>query len=99
MRREFVGIDPATYAVKSSGDESPREDRLVLGYDRVDWVLSHSHVHWLVFKGALRAGDHWQHRLRRYDLQYEVVAAGLAVSVPAGTFFELCQGDNQLQRE
>ena len=85
-RVEFDRTDPATYLVKSSGDESPSEDKLTVSEDYVYWILSNSGEKWIALKTSLRRGDQWQHKLRGWNQHYRVTAADIAVSVPAGRF-------------
>lgn len=82
-RLEFVQADGAAYTVRSSGDQSPSEDKIVVENGFVYWVLI-SGEKWYALKTALRVGDQWQHRLRGWNQRYRVVNTDLTVSVPAG---------------
>lgn len=84
-RLEFVR-NGAAYAVRSSGDSSPRRDTIILRDGFVYWVLGHSGERWIAFKTTLRRGDNWRHRLRGWNQQYRVLKTGETVSVPAGVF-------------
>jgi hypothetical protein len=85
-RVEFVRDDGAAYIVRSSGNESPTKDRIVVKDGYVYWVLGWSGEKWIALKVTLRTGDQWQHRLRGSSQRYRVVNTDLTVSVPAGDF-------------
>jgi hypothetical protein len=85
-RIEFIRTSPESSIVKSSGDQSPSEAKLVLVADRIYWVLDGSGERWFAFKTHFHAGDQWRHVLRGGDQQYQVTDADLTVTVPAGTF-------------
>lgn len=85
-RLEFTQDSDAAYVVRSSGDQSPNTDRIVVEGGYVYWVLGHSGEKWVALKTTLRLGDRWQHNLRGWNQQYLVVATDLTVSVPAGVF-------------
>jgi hypothetical protein len=84
-RRLEFARDGAGYAVRSSGDESPRTDNIVVRNGYAYWVLGGSGEEWIALKAILR-GDHWSHHLRGWNQHYSVLATDQTVSVPAGQF-------------
>jgi hypothetical protein len=85
-RVEFVQTDPSTYLIRSSGDQSPREDKLILDGAYVYWILGRSGERWVMLRNPLHRGDQWRHTLRGWNQRYRVVDTDLTVSVPAGEF-------------
>jgi hypothetical protein len=85
-RLEFIRSKPTAYVVRSSGDQSPSEDRLALEKGYVVWILGHSGERWLKLKSSLRRGDSWAHALRGWKQRYHVEATDLSVTVPGGEF-------------
>jgi len=81
---EFVQTAAGGYLARSSGDESPQEDRLVIESGYVCWVLGGSNGTWLKIRVSFRSGDRWEHVFRGWNQQYVVTDTDLAVSVPAG---------------
>ena len=86
-RVEFTrnGLD-AAYVVRSSGDQSPSTDRIVVKNGYLYWVLGWSGEKWIALKTQLRIGDEWHNKLRGWNQLYRVIATDLTLAVPAGEF-------------
>jgi hypothetical protein len=76
----------AAYIVKSSGDQSPSTDKIIVKNGYVYWVLGSSGEKWIALKTQLRTGDHWHHILRGWNQLYRVTASDVTLSLPAGQF-------------
>jgi len=85
-RLEFVRTGAHSYTVRASGDESPREDKIVLDGDYIYWILGRSGERWLKLRTRLLRGAAWPHAVREWNQRYRVVKTDLTVSVPAGQF-------------
>jgi hypothetical protein len=85
-RLEFIRSDSSAYTVRSTGDQSPSESKLVARSGRVLWLLQRSGEEWINLKLPLQHGSEWRHTLRGWKQRYKVVTTQLRVSVPAGDF-------------
>ena len=88
-RVEFREVEPSTWLVMLSGDQSPRQDKLVVGGENVRWLRGSSSEILLSLKINLHAGDTWQQILKGTRRTYVTEATGLSIDVPAG-HFERC---------
>lgn len=85
-RLEFARTDASVYVIRSSGDQSPREDKLIVEGGYVLWIQGRSRERWIKLKNPLRRGDQWPHTLGRWRQRYRVADTDLTVAVPAGEF-------------
>lgn len=85
-RLEFHQSGPFEYSIRSSGDQSPRADKLFLNEGYVHWVFGDSSERWLKIKIPVRRGDRWWHTLGNWRQRYVVTGTNLTVTVPAGQF-------------
>jgi hypothetical protein len=85
-RVEFTQSTSTDYLIRSTGDQSPSQDKLVSRGDYIYWVLGSSGENWLKIKTTLHKGDRWQHHVRGWSQTYRVATTDLTVNVPAGEF-------------
>jgi len=85
-RLEFIKEDLSNYLIKSSGDQSPRQDYLHTRNDYTYWTLSWSKENWFIFKNLLKKGDQWRNNLRGWKQTYEVIDTDVTLDIPAGKF-------------
>lgn len=83
---EFIMSGPYDYIIKTSGDQSPSEDRLHIRKDFTYWTLSRSRENWFVIKNTPKKGDRWENKLRGWKQTYEVMKTGFTLETPAGKF-------------
>lgn len=85
-RLEFNRVDAHSWTVMSSGDESQRTDRLVVGRGYLYWFRDGSEESLLAFKMPIHRGKRWQQTFRGIVRHYEVIETDASISLPAGRF-------------
>ncbi len=85
-RIEFSRVDSSTYIARSTGDQSPSENRLIEKDGYVLEVHGSSGEQWIKIRNNLRRGDWWIHNLRGWKQTYKVEETNIALVVPAGKF-------------